>query len=94
MLWERYPSIKAELLQPGQQDVGAGVQNGRRDDNLRGEGGVSAAAAAAAVDPGKKAEEKGTSFWMAFDDFTAEFSQARSRAVFSIETRNSWFSNQ
>lgn len=82
VLWERYPSIKAELLHPRQQEVGAGVQDGRSDDNLRGAGG--------AANQGKTTREKGTSFWMAFEDFTAEFSQARKRwpCVSSTEARN------
>eukprot|EP00903_Cladosiphon_okamuranus_P006243 g6128.t1 len=74
VLWERYPSIKVDLLLRRQHEAGAGVQNGRLNDNRGQEGGE---ATATAVGPGERAGERGASFWMAFDDFTAEFSQAR-----------------
>lgn len=53
---------------------------GGGDDDVALEGGdqVAAGTAAAAVDAEEKArEEEGLSFWMTFDDFTTEFSQAR-----------------
>lgn len=75
MLWERYPSIRDDLLLPRQQDDGSGAEHVRRDDD-RGEGAGVATAAAGSE---KRAGQKGTSFWMALDDFTAEFSQARGR---------------
>lgn len=85
MLWERYPSIKTELLRLRQQESGAGAQDGRHDDNRGDEGGK---AAPTAVGPGERVGEKGTSFWMAFDDFTAEFSQVRGSIAVSHETRS------
>lgn len=82
-MWERYPSIKAELLLPRQPESSAEAKDGRCDDDRGEEPRAKAAAeaeAAATLGSGKRAREKATTFWMTFDDFTAEFSQARSRS--------------
>lgn len=85
-----YPTIKGELLRLlNQLEVGsdvyhaAAVEGGGGDNGAR-EGEDQAAAGTAAAAPAVEAEERareeeGSLFWMAFDDFTSEFSQARKR---------------
>lgn len=61
----------------------AAGEGGGDDDGGAREGGDQAAAgtAAAGVEAEERArEEEGSLFWMSFDDFTSEFSQARKRS--------------
>ncbi|CAM9401616.1 unnamed protein product [Pylaiella littoralis] len=92
-LWEKYPTIKGDLLRLLKQpevgldvyhatagEVGGDGESGREGGYQAAAGTAAAAAAAAAVQAEESArEEEGSLFWMAFDDFTAEFSQARNK---------------
>lgn len=87
-MWDVYPSIKAELRRLRQQRVGSAPPPPAAEKDGEGGGGAGALGAvteATGVGAGRGAreqekqerEEQGSSFWMTFDDFTTEFSQAR-----------------
>ncbi|CAM9813749.1 unnamed protein product, partial [Ectocarpus fasciculatus] len=89
-MWDAYPSIKSELCRLREQRAGSAAPPPGADKDKDGDGGGGAGAwggvtEATAVGAGGGAreqqeedeEEEGSSFWMTFDDFTTEFSQAR-----------------
>lgn len=86
-MWGAYPSIKTELRRLRQQRAGSAAPPPAADKDGEGGGGAGAWGAvteATAVGPGggerepeEDEQEEGSSFWMTFDDFTTEFSQAR-----------------